>query len=187
MDKLNKDAEAEGNDDVAFGINSHAHLDYDEFMALRATGVRSEPRASTRKARRTGPPPIPINRGAAVNPRPDGVTTQATTCTYTTGNSPYTLGGTAAATNVDWVKKGFVTPIQDQGQCGSCVAFATTVVTEWVLMQRSAAGLVNGKDKSYYTGSTTDLSEDDLMQCEGETISRFLCLVIVLPCQNIGQ
>ncbi|WIA34493.1 hypothetical protein OEZ86_012820 [Tetradesmus obliquus] len=79
MDKLNKQAERDG-DDVAFGINSHAHLSAEEFAALRATG----------------------------------------------------------------------------GRCGSCVAFATTVLTEFALVKRN----------SIYNNANTDLSEDDFMECE---------------------
>jgi C1A family cysteine protease len=175
MDKLNKDAEAEGNDNVAFGINSHAHLDQADYIALRATGVRSEPLRDTRKARRPrGPRSAPVNHRTTADPT--GVSVQATSCTSSTGNVAYSLGQTTAATYVDWVAKNFVTPIRDKGQCGSCVAFGTTVVTEWVLMKRSAASplTVNGVNVpiGYYSNSVTDLSEDDLMQCERETLWR---------------
>jgi hypothetical protein len=48
--------------------------------------------------------------------------------------------------------------LSQQGGCGSCVSFATTVLTEFALMKRNSA----------YTAANTDLSEDDLMECERE-------------------
>ncbi|KAK3267866.1 hypothetical protein CYMTET_23601 [Cymbomonas tetramitiformis] len=58
----------------------------------------------------------------------------------------------AAPASVDWVAKGAVTPVKDQGQCGSCWAFGTTGVVEgaWFL-----AG-----------NPLVSLSEEELVQCE---------------------
>jgi hypothetical protein len=149
MDKLNKEAEARGNDGVAYGITFHAHLSLEDY-ALRTTGVlKEEPLERRRMSRRLAAPP---SRG----------------CTSSSGRVDWPYASVTPATTVDWVRSGFVTPVKDQGSCGCCVAFATAVLNEWVLMQRSARGRVNNNVRGFYTNTTTDLSEDDLMACECE-------------------
>jgi len=63
---------------------------------------------------------------------------------------PQKLGVKAAPTFVDWRTKGAVTPIKDQGQCGSCWAFSATGSTEgsyflqgWGLVSVSEQELVD--------------------------------------------
>jgi C1A family cysteine protease len=67
-------------------------------------------------------------------------------------NNDLIKGYEAAPTSMDWVAKGAVTPVKNQGRCGSCWAFSTTGSTEGAYQ--------------IATGKLVSLAEQDLVDCD---------------------
>lgn len=135
IEATNAEAEAAGLT-YELGETAYTDLTNQEFMAMY----------------RTTPPPADEDEDTAAV-----ITTRAGPVDAvgrgTPGQLPvYVNLSTGAPASVDWRASGAVTPVKNQGHCGSCWAFSTVAVVEGIYQIR--------------TGKLVSLSEQELVDCD---------------------
>merc|ERR1719454_1119926 len=77
------------------------------------------------------------------------------------------IGTTSADSTVDWRTKGAVTPVKDQGDCGSCWAFSATEEIE------SAVFMATGKLETLSTQQIISCDKTDQGCNGGDTVTAY--------------
>lgn len=122
------DANASSNGNRPFGVNAFSDIDPAEFKAKR---MGFNPSAG----RPYGAPPLPV-------PAPQPTDPNDTSEPNSIRNPRYTA---APPASVDYRTRGVLSPIKDQGGCGSCWAFATVeqVETEYAIKHKTTPPLLS--------------------------------------------
>lgn len=144
-------------DDLAYGITSLTHLSKKEYERMYMLGRRRKPKNA---------------------PKDDNY------CSGLRFWDSSGMAGNPLVADIDWrtSQPPRVTPVKDQGNCGSCVVFANMAAVEAAYIKKYAAEGV--------TGDAAQLSEQDFMdcmqgsQCWGaygyEVIDRAVCYNVTL-------